>query len=285
MTAMPQRRQQDTMESSSMKALGNGIEEITLDFGNSLGIPFDGDAGQIRQEIDEAVRRATKRVLTDRDAERYDFSMAMGIADGSAVPIKVTVIPPHREAIPTSVSIEDASRMVTGYSKCAKLYATFRDADASARHDTLDAVLRNAIVTMLPKATDASVTAIIQHARMTNGSNVGMVNACETECRLIARLIADATGETCDIPDKPLTKKPTRRKRRTATTDAGGTRDADEKKGATQARKPSRRRGVRRIKPEPTPTDTPSGSGADVHADDADAKKAGDESGDMDARE
>lgn len=258
MTAMPQRRQQDTMESSSMKALGNGIEEITLDFGNSLGIPFDGDAGQIRQEIDEAVRRATKRVLTDRDAERYDFSMAMGIADGSAVPIKVTVIPPHREAIPTSVSIEDASRMVTGYSKCAKLYATFRDADASARHDTLDAVLRNAIVTMLPKATDASVTAIIQHARMTNGSNVGMVNACETECRLIARLIADATGETCDIPDKPLTKKPTRRKRRTATTNAGGIIDGDGEKGTTQARKPSRKRGTRTRAKQEAPTETAS---------------------------
>ena len=258
MTAMPQRRQQDTMESSSMKALGNGIEEITLDFGNSLGIPFDGDAGQIRQEIDEAVRRATERVLTDRDAERYDFSMAMGIADGSAVPIKVTVIPPHREAIPTSVSIEDASRMVTGYSKCAKLYATFRDADASARHDTLDAVLRNAIVTMLPKATDASVTAIIQHARMTNGSNVGMVNACETECRLIARLIADATGETCDIPDKPLTKKPTRRKRRTATTNAGGIVDGDGKKGTTQVRKPSRKRGTRTRAKQEASTETAS---------------------------
>lgn len=245
-----------------MKALGNGIEEITLDFGNSLGIPFDGDAGQIRQEIDEAVRRATERVLTDRDAERYDFSMAMGIADGSAVPIKVTVIPPHREAIPTSVSIEDASRMVTGYSKCAKLYATFRDADASARHDTLDAVLRNAIVTMLPKATDASVTAIIKHARMTNGSDVGMVNACETECRLIARLIADATGEAYDIPDKPLTKKPTRRKRRAVKTDAGGTGDADEKRGATQARKPSRKRGTRASAKQDMPAETASAEGA-----------------------
>lgn len=275
---------QENMAAGSTKSLGSGVEEVRLDFGNTLGIPFDGDVKQIRQEIAEAVRRATERVLTDRGAERYDFSMAMGIADGSTVPIRVTVIPPKREAIPVTVSIEDASRMVTGYAKCARLYETFSDADASARRDTLDAVLRNAIVAMLPKASDASVTAIIEHARMTNGSDVGMVNACETECRLIARLIADATGEACDIPDKPLTRKPTRRKRH-ATTQPAGADDADAQ-WKTQARKPSRRRGVRRIKSEPTPTDTPSGSGADdVHADDADAKKAGDESGDMDARE
>lgn len=276
---------QDNMAAGSTKSLGSGVEEVRLDFGNTLGIPFDGDVKQIRQEIAEAVRRATERVLTDRGAERYDFSMAMGIADGSTVPIRVTVIPPKREAIPVTVSIEDASRMVTGYAKCARLYETFSDADASARRATLDAVLRNAIVTMLPKASDASVTAIIDHARMTNGSDVGMVNACETECRLIARLIADATREACDIPDKPLTRKPTRRKRH-STTQPAGTNNADAQETA-QARKPSRRRGVRRIKPEleSTPADASSGSETDVHADDADAKKAGDESGDMDAKE
>ena len=276
------------MAAGSTKSLGSGVEEVRLDFGNTLGIPFDGDVKQIRQEIAEAVRRATERVLTDRGAERYDFSMAMGIADGSTVPIRVTVIPPKREAIPVTVSIEDASRMVTGYAKCARLYETFSNADASARRDTLDAVLRNAIVAMLPKASDASVTAIIDHARMTNGSDVGMVNACETECRLIARLIADATGETCDIPDKPLTRKPTRRKRHAAIQPADGMTDADIKRQETaQARKPSRRRGARRIKPEPesTPTDVSSGSETDVHADDADVKKADDESGDMGARE
>ena len=281
MAAMPQRRSR-VMAAGSMKSLGSGVEEVRLDFGNTLGIPFDGDVKQIRQEIAEAVRRATERVLTDSGAEQYDFSMAMGIADGSAVPIRVTVIPPRREAIPVTVSIEDASRMVTGYAKCARLYDTFSDADMSARRATLDAVLRNAIVAMLPKASDASVTAIIEHARMTNGSDVGTVNACETECRLIARLIADATGETCDIPDKPLTKKPTRRKGRSSS-QPGHTKDADAKRQETaQARKPSRRRSTHRIKPEPTSTDVPSYS---ADAADADTRQADSKPDDMDAKE
>lgn len=225
---------------SSTKSLGSGIEEVTLDFGNTLGIPFDGDDRQIRQEIAEAVKRATERVLTDRNAEQYDFSMAMGIADGSAVPIKVIVIPPKREAIPVTVSIEDASKMVTGYAKCAKLYEEFIDADTVARHDTLDAVLRKAITAMLPKAHESSVTAIIDHARMTNGSDMGTVNACETECRLIARLISDATGDACDIPEKPLTKKPARKRHRAvAQQDApdAAQRQDDATGGRKQARK------------------------------------------------
>lgn len=233
------------------KALGSGVEGVTLDFGNALGIPFDGDARQIQQEIDEAVRRATDRVLTDSGAKHYDFSMAMGIADGSAVPIKVTVIPPKRVPIPKEMPIEEAETLVLGYSKCSRLYERFRDANDAARYATLDAVLRNAIRAMLPKASDHSVTAIIEHAKSTNGSYAGTVNACETECRLIARLIADATGEACDIPDKPQTRKPTRKSK-------PGTQGSTGKPSAATRRQPTRRKG-HRVKTSATSAPTQAG--------------------------
>lgn len=254
------------------KALTSGTEEVRLDFSNALSIPFDGNARLIRQEIDEAVHRATDRVLTARDAEHYDFAMAMAIANGRDVPIKVTVIPPHREVIPTSMSIEEASKMVQGYSKCAKLYATFRDADSKARYATLDAVLRHAITEMFPKAKDGSVTAIIEHARMTNGSYVGIVNACETECRLIARLVADATGTEPNIPDKPSTRRPsTQHYDPNAVGNANETQSAREPRRARRTRRKKANEAKQSTVPQEIGTDGTNGVSFDGQASNANA--------------
>lgn len=257
------------------KALKSSVEEIRLDFSNVLDIPCDGDAKKIQQEIDNAVSRAAEKVLTSRDATVYDFSMAMELTDSSKVPVKITVIPPRREAIPATVSIEEASRMVTGYSKCAKLFNTFHDANRKAQIAMLDIVLRQAIKAMLPDIHDVSINGIIAHARMTNGSYAGTVNACETECRLIANILSDVTGKPVIIPQRPLTRKPVSKTARAKKSNSGKTEVKQQaEQQATQAAAPASNGST-------TPAKTPAEEHEDMTADESQGS-SGDKQADND---
>lgn len=220
------------MNATAQKALPKRSKDttiLTLDFTNVLSIPCDGDDGAIRREIDDAINGAVDAVLVRSGTDSYGFPMATEIASGKYVPLRIVVKPPVRETITPDISTERATQMIEGYIRCESLYHKFRDSDDMAQHKVLRGVLSRAIRESIPTASDKSIDAIIEHARMTNTARVAIVGNVEAECQLIASIMSEANEGGGNTTKEPATKSATKAK----ATQTGKTRKT--KSGSTQA--------------------------------------------------